>query len=106
LILLKLNLSARPKVRNFGVGILASRKRRFITSLSMPTAEPNTPAPTNGRLASLSKPWTVPSSPNGPCKMGKTTSTVPNLPPPTSGVGVLPGRTAAALPESPISTLE
>ena len=53
----------------------ASRSRRFITSLSMPTAEPRTPAPTKGMSAILSRPWTVPSSPNVPWRTGKTTST-------------------------------
>ena len=39
------------------------------------TALAATPAPTYGTLASSSRPWTVPSSPNGPCRIGSTTST-------------------------------
>jgi len=49
-------------------------KSVFITALSMPTAEPSTPAPTYGTFASSSNPWTVPSSPYGPCRTGKTMS--------------------------------
>src|SRR5207249_5926966 len=37
--------------------------------------EPSTPAPTYGTFASSSSPCTVPSSPNGPCRTGNTTST-------------------------------
>ena len=48
---------------------------RFIITLSIPTAEPTTPAPTYGRSASSSSPCTVPSSPYGPCRSGSTTST-------------------------------
>ena len=40
----------------------------------METAEAITAAPTYGRPASSSKPCTVPSSPNVPCKTGNTTS--------------------------------
>ena len=60
-----------------GRGRPAGRARRtatFITALSMPTAEASTPAPTYGTLASSSSPWTVPSSPYGPCSTGKMTS--------------------------------
>ncbi len=46
----------------------------FIAALSMPTADASTPAPTYGTLASSSSPCTVPSSPYGPCRTGKTTS--------------------------------
>ena len=45
-----------------------------MTPLSMPTAEARTPAPTYGTLASSSSPWMVPSSPYGPCSIGKITS--------------------------------
>ena len=45
-------------------------------SLSMPAAEPSTPAPTYGMSASSSRPWMVPSSPNVPCSTGKITSTL------------------------------
>src|SRR5690606_30005712 len=41
---------------------------------SIPTAEPATPEPTYGTPASSKRPWTVPSSPLGPCRTGKTTS--------------------------------
>ena len=41
----------------------AWRNRRFCMSLSMPTAEPKTPAPTKGSPARSSNPCTVPSSP-------------------------------------------
>ena len=44
----------------------------------MQSAEAATPAPTYGTSASSSRPWTVPSSPNGPCSTGKTTSTPPS----------------------------
>ena len=45
----------------------------------MQSAEASTPAPTYGTPASSSRPWTVPSSPNGPCRIGKTTSTSPRV---------------------------
>ena len=64
---------------NRATGMPASLSNRFITSLSMPMAEPSTPAPTNAIFASFSSPWTVPSSPKGPCKTGKTTSNDPSL---------------------------
>ncbi len=41
----------------------------------MLTALASTPAPTYGTPAVSSRPWIVPSSPNGPCRMGRTTST-------------------------------
>ena len=44
----------------------------------MQSAEAATPAPTYGTFASSSRPWTVPSSPNGPCRTGSTTSTEPS----------------------------
>ena len=44
-------------------------------SLSIAAAEPNTPDPTYATPAISAKPGTVPSSPNGPCRTGKTTST-------------------------------
>ena len=52
-----------------------SRSTALKTSLSMQSAEASTPAPTYGTPASSSSPCTVPSSPNGPCSTGKTTST-------------------------------
>ena len=42
-------------------------------ALSMARAEPSTPLPTYGTSASSSIPWTVPSSPSGPCSSGSTT---------------------------------
>src|SRR5207247_1978210 len=56
-------------------GSPAAVNMRFIAILSMPIAEPSTPAPTYGRPASSSSPCTVPSSPYGPCINGMTTST-------------------------------
>ena len=53
----------------------ASRNRTFCTALSIPTAEPRTPAPTYGTPARSSIPWIVPSSPKRPCSTGNTTST-------------------------------
>ena len=44
----------------------------------MQSADAATPAPTYGMPASSSSPWTVPSSPNGPCRTGSTTSTAPS----------------------------
>ena len=52
----------------------SAAKSFFITALSIPTADPSTPAPTYGTLASSRSPCTVPSSPYGPCRTGKTTS--------------------------------
>ncbi len=49
------------------------------TSLSIASAEPSTPEPTYGTPASSSSPCTVPSSPKGPCRTGKTTSTAPSV---------------------------
>jgi hypothetical protein len=56
-------------------GMSWSRITDLKTSLSMQSAEASTPAPTYGTPASSSRPCTVPSSPNGPCSTGKTTST-------------------------------
>src|SRR6201991_5260882 len=50
----------------------------LVSSLSIPTALAATPLPTYGTPASSSRPWTVPSSPYGPCRQGKTTSTSPS----------------------------
>ena len=66
-------------VMNRPMGMPASLSNRFMTSLSMPTAEPSTPAPTNAILASFNSPWTVPSSPKGPCNTGKITSRRPSF---------------------------
>ena len=56
-------------------GMPWSRSTALKTSLSMQSAEASTPAPTYGTPASSSSPCTVPSSPNGPCSTGNTTST-------------------------------
>ena len=45
----------------------------------MHSADAVTPAPTYGTSASSRSPWTVPSSPNGPCSTGNTTSTSPRV---------------------------
>jgi hypothetical protein len=45
----------------------------------MQSADAVTPAPTYGTPASSSSPWTVPSSPNGPWRIGRTTSTSPRV---------------------------
>lgn len=45
----------------------------------MPTADASTPAPTYRMSAISSMPWSVPSSPKGPCSSGSTTSTPPRL---------------------------
>ncbi len=68
-------VGARPRTGRRADSV--ARNSVFITALSMPTAEPRTPAPTYGTLASSSSPCTVPSSPNGPCSTGKTTSMEP-----------------------------
>ena len=43
-------------ITNFTIGIPASRTIRFIISLSIPTADPSTEAPTNGTSISFNKP--------------------------------------------------
>ena len=59
----------------FVTGIPLSRSTDLNRSLSMHRADAVTPAPTYGTFASSSSPCTVPSSPNGPWRTGKTTST-------------------------------
>src|SRR5271163_1969617 len=76
--------SDRRTARNCTIGNPACSNKRFCTSLSMPTAEASTPAPTYGNPASSINPCTVPSSPNVPCKTGNTTST-PTLGCPAAG---------------------
>src|SRR5271156_3231866 len=76
--------SDRRTARNGTIGNPACSNSRFCTSLSMPTAEASTPAPTYGNPASSINPCTVPSSPNVPCKTGNTTST-PTLGCPAAG---------------------
>ena len=50
------------------------RMRSLKTTLSMATALASTPAPVYGMPASSRKPWSVPSSPNGPWTTRKATS--------------------------------
>ena len=49
-------VALRRKVTNFEMGRPASLKRRFMTSLSIPTAEPRTLEPTKGIWASFNNP--------------------------------------------------
>src|SRR5699024_5725600 len=56
----------------------------FMKCLSMPTAEASTPAPSYGTPSVSKRPWTVPSSPLGPCSSGKATSMVAMTLPSTS----------------------
>ncbi len=67
-------------VRKLVTGTAASRSSLFITSLSIPMAEPNTPAPTYGMPATSNRPCRAPSSPKVPCSTGKTTSILPGPP--------------------------
>ena len=75
----------------------------------MQSAEAMTPAPTYGTSASSRKPCTVPSSPKGPCRTGKTTSTSASVAGTfDAGTGsdslpVSPPRSRAALVAGPIS---
>ena len=55
----------------------------------MHSAELSTPAPTYGTSRHSSSPWTVPSSPNGPCSAGNTTS-APARPRPGSSASTSP----------------
>ena len=58
-------------------------KTCLATPLSMETALPSTPVPTNAIFASSSSPCTVPSSPSGPWSNGKTTVCVSTSESPT-----------------------
>ena len=60
-------------------GSPAEPSSTFITCLSIITADAVTPDPTYLTSARSSRPWMVPSSPNGPCSSGKTTSTSPRV---------------------------
>ena len=61
----------------------------------MQSADAVTPEPTYGTPASSSSPCTVPSSPNGPCRMGSTTSTAPSADGAAAvGIGSVPPRLA------------
>ena len=82
----------------------------------MQSADAVTPEPMYGTPASSSSPCTVPSSPNGPCRMGSTTSTAPSAagvaavgtgrfaPDSVSASGTSPGGSAHA-PSRPISII-
>jgi hypothetical protein len=59
-------------------GMPACCRTVFVKCLSMPSALASTPLPTYGRPTRSSIPCTVPSSPQGPCRIGKTTSTAPS----------------------------
>ena len=77
-------------------GIPRSRSTALNRSLSMQSADAVTPEPMYGTPASSSKPCTVPSSPNGPCRIGSTTSTAPSA----AGVAAVgTGRSRARLGE-------
>jgi hypothetical protein len=60
-----------------GDGDVHVAQARLTTSLSIVSAEPSTPEPTYGSPSISSSPCTVPSSPNGPCRIGSTTSIGP-----------------------------
>src|SRR3954466_16034455 len=66
----------------------------------MPTAEASTPAPTYRTSPISSRPWIVPSSPQGPCSSGKTTSTSPSVRGTAAGscttISLAPGPLASA----------
>ncbi len=76
-IFLNNGFSLSCKTINFATGIPASLSSRFITSLSIPIAEPSTLAPMNGTPANFKNPWILPSSPYGPWRTGKATSIFP-----------------------------
>ena len=71
---------AVARARSPTCGTPARASSSLKTTLSMRSAEASTPAPTYGTSSSSSRPWTVPSSPNGPCSTGKATS-APSSPP-------------------------
>ncbi len=69
--------SSHPGSRTTSYGTTArpdAANSAFCTALSIPIADPRTPAPTYGTPASSNMPWTAPSSPRGPCRTGNTTS--------------------------------
>ena len=66
--------SPAPTTASGVTGSCSETSSFFVYSLSMLAAEDNTPVPTYGISANSSMPWMVPSSPNGPCSTGKTTS--------------------------------
>jgi hypothetical protein len=74
----------------------ACSRTAFATCLSMARALASTPSPTYGSPAISSMPWMVPSSPNGPCRIGKTMSTATVVTEP-SGCSTVSARGSAAL---------
>ncbi len=83
------------------IGSPLAVKTSFMYSLSKLTALASTPAPTYGTPAISSRPWIVPSSPNGPCRIGRTTST-PARTPGTDATEAA-GAGATAVPPAPRS---
>ena len=71
-----LPLARSVRRRAAPTGSPAEARTIFMYALSIPTAEARTPDPTYRMPAISNSPWIVPSSPNGPCSSGKTTSTV------------------------------
>src|SRR6218665_3700270 len=74
----QLRHTVRRRATQGATAIPAATSIVFVTCLSIPTAEASTPFPTYGRPSNSSIPWIVPSSPNRPCRIGKTTSTSPS----------------------------
>ena len=64
----------------------------------MQSADAATPAPTYATPANSSSPCTVPSSPNGPCRIGSTTSTLPRV---AGAFAAGTGRVSATEPSAP-----
>src|SRR6218665_2725365 len=74
----QLRHTVRRRATQGATAIPAATSIVFVTCLSIPTAEASTPFPTYGRPSNSSIPWIVPSWPNRPCRIGKTTSTSPS----------------------------
>ena len=70
----------------------------------MQAADASTPAPTYGTSRHSSSPCTVPSSPNGPCRTGKTTSAPSRPPPGVSATGSPSHATRRRAPTRPRRT--
>ena len=71
----------------------------------MQSADAATPEPTYATSASSRSPWTVPSSPNGPCRTGKTTSTWPSGDggAPFAGIGSAPAPSPSSARDPSVS---
>ena len=69
---------ARVTVTHGETGTPAACSTIFMKCLSMHSAESSTPPPAYGMPSVSKKPWTVPSSPCTPCRIGSTTSTAPS----------------------------